>query len=156
MDDAVDVIVAGHTNDEFVCQVDGKWVTMADNRGRLFTVIDATLDRATGDLTVQAVENVPNSQAGVTPDPALTALIDRYDDLSAPLANAVVGSVTADVTRWRNAAGESALGNVVADAHLASTRAADAGGAVVAFMHPGGIREDRSSSTAPARSPTGR
>ena len=142
MDDAVDLVVAGHTNDEFVCQVDGKWVTMADNRGRLFTVIDVTLDRATGDLTVQAVENVPNSQAGVTPDPALTALIDRYDGLSAPLANAVVGSVTADVTRWRNAAGESALGDVVADAHLASTRAPDAGGAVVAFMHPGGIRED--------------
>ena len=142
MDDAVDLVVAGHTNDEFVCQVDGKWVTMADNRGRLFTVIDAALDRATGDLTVQAVENVPNSQAGVTPDPAVTALIDRYDGLSAPLANAVVGSVTADVTRWRNAAGESALGNVVADAHLASTRAPDAGGAVVAFMHPGGIRED--------------
>ncbi len=142
MDDAVDVIIAGQANDEFVCRVDGKWVTMADNRGRLFTVIDAVLDRATGDLTVQAVENVPNSQAGVTPDPALTALIDRYDGLSAPLANAVVGSITADITRWRNAAGESALGDVIADAHLASTRAADAGGAVVAFMHPGGIRED--------------
>ncbi len=142
MHDAVDVIIAGQANDEFVCRVDGKWVTMADNRGRLFTVIDATLDRATGDLTVKAVENVPNSQAGVTPDPALTALIDRYDGLSAPLANAVVGSITADITRWRNAAGESALGDVIADAHLASTRAADAGGAVVAFMHPGGIRED--------------
>ncbi len=142
MDDAVDVIIAGQANDEFVCRVDGKWVTMADNRGRLFTVIDAVLDRATGDLTVKAVENVPNSQAGVTPDPALTALIDRYDGLSAPLANAVVGSITADITRWRNAAGESALGDVIADAHLASTRAADAGGAVVAFMHPGGIRED--------------
>ena len=142
MDDAVDVIIAGQANDEFVCQVDGKWVTMADNRGRLFTVIDATLDRASGDLTVQAVENVPNSQAGVTPDPALTALIDRYDGLSAPLANAVVGSITADISRWRNAAGESALGDVIADAHLASTRAADTGGAVVAFMHPGGIRED--------------
>ena len=142
MHDAVDVIIAGQANDEFVCQVDGKWVTMADNRGRLFTVIDATLDRASGDLTVQAVENVPNSQSGVTPDPALTALIDRYDGLSAPLANAVVGSVTADISRWRNAAGESALGDVIADAHLASTRAPDAGGAEVAFMHPGGIRED--------------
>ncbi len=142
MDDAVDVIIAGQANDEFVCQVDGKWVTMADNRGRLFTVIDAALDRGTGDLAVKAAENVPNTQAGVTPDPALTALIDRYDGLSAPLANAVVGSITADVTRWRNAAGESALGDVVADAHLASTRAAGSGGAVVAFMHPGGIRED--------------
>ena len=42
LDDAVDLVIAGHTNDEFICEVDGKWVTMADNAGRLFTVIDAT------------------------------------------------------------------------------------------------------------------
>ncbi len=140
LDDAVDVVIAAHTNDEFVCEIDGKWVTMADNRGRLFTVIDVTLSRATGDLTVKAIENRPNSQAGVTPSPALTALIDRYDALSAPRANLVIGSITADLTREPNAAGESALGDVIADAHLEATRAAGAGGAVVAFMNSGGIR----------------
>ena len=140
LDDAVDIVIAGHTNDEFVCEVDGKWVTMADNAGRLVTVIDVVLSRATGDLTVRAVHNLPNSQDGVTPDPALTALIDRYDALSAPRANSVIGSLTADITRERNAAGESALGNVIADAQLEATRAADAGGAVVAFMNSGGIR----------------
>ena len=46
-------MIAGHTNDEFVCEIDGKWVTMADNAARLFTVIDVTLDRETKDLTVQ-------------------------------------------------------------------------------------------------------
>ena len=140
LDDAVDVVIAGHTNDEFVCEIDGKWVTMADNRGRLFTVIDVTLSRATKDLTVKAIENRPNSQAGVTPTPSLTALIDRYDALSAPRANLVVGSITADISRERNAAGESALGDVIADAYLEATRAADAGGAVAAFTNPGGIR----------------
>ncbi len=137
LDDAVDIVIAGHTNDEFVCEIDGKWVTMADTRGRLFTVIDVTLSRATGDLTVKAAENRPNSQAGVTPAPAVAALIDRYDALSAPRANRVVGSITADLTRERNAAGESALGDVIADAHLEATRAA---GAVAAFTNPGGIR----------------
>ena len=92
LDDAVDIVIAGHTNDEFVCRIDDKWVTMADNRGRLFTVIDVTLSRSTGELSVMAVENRPNSQAGVTPDPALTALIDRYDAISAPRANAVIGT----------------------------------------------------------------
>ena len=48
--------------------VNGKWVTRADNRGRLFAIIDATLVRETGDLTVRAVNNQPNSQAGVIPD----------------------------------------------------------------------------------------
>ena len=140
LDDAVDVVIAGHTNDEFVCEIDGKWVTMADTQGRLFTVIDVILSRATRDLTVKAIENRPNAQAGVTPAPTVTALIDRYDALSAPRANLVIGSITADISREQNPAGESALGDVIADAQLEATRAADSGGAVVAFMNPGGIR----------------
>ena len=142
LDDAVDLVIAGHTHDEFICEVDGKWVTMADNRGRLFTEIDVTLSRVTQDLTVKAISNVPNSQAGVTPDPALTALIHRYAMLSGPLANTVIGATTADINRQANAAGESALGDVIADAQLAATRSADTGKAVVAFMNSGGIRND--------------
>ena len=94
LDDVVDVVIAGHTNDEFVCEIDGKWVTMADTRGRLFTVIDVVLRRDTRDLAVKTIENRPNSQAGVTPAPALTALIERYDELSAPRADLVIGSMT--------------------------------------------------------------
>ena len=142
LDDAVDLVIAGHTNDEFVCEVDGKWVTMADRGGRLFTVIDVKLVRATGDMVVQSAKNLPNQQADVMPVPGLTALIDRYEALAAPLADAVVGNVAADITREENQAGESALGGVIADAHLAATRGDAAGGAVVAFMNSGGIRAD--------------
>ena len=142
LDDAVDLVIAGHTNDEFVCEIDDKWVTMADNRGRLFTDIDVTLSRATKDMTVISINNLPNSQDGVTPDPALTALIDKYEALSSPLADVVVGVTAADITRNRNAAGESALGKVVTDSHLAATKSAATGGAVVAFMNSGGIRAD--------------
>ena len=142
LDPAVDLVIAAHTNDEFVCEIEGKWVTMADYGGRLFTVIDVTLSRSTGDLTVQSAVNVPNSQDGVTPVPALTALIDKYERLVAPKANAVVGTVTADISRRQNEAGESALGDVLADAHLAATSSPDTGNAVVAFMNPGGIRDE--------------
>ena len=141
LDDAVDLVIAGHTNDEFACEVDGKWVTMADTRGRLFTVIDAVLDGGTGDLTVREISNRPNSQAGVAPVPELTALIDRYEALAAPRANELVGVVTADITSEPNEAGESALGDLIADAHLAATSGADAEGAVAAFMNQGGIRD---------------
>lgn len=141
LDGAVDLVIAGHTNDEFVCEIAGKWVTMADTRGRLFTVIDAALDRATGELVVQSISNRPNSQDGVTPDPEVTALIDRYETLAAPRANAVVGSVTADITRQKNEAGESALGNLIADIQLDATGSPGTGGAVVAFMNSGGIRD---------------
>ena len=140
LDDAVDLVIAGHTNDEFICEIDGKWVTMADWSGRLFTDIDVTLNRVTKDMTVDAIDNKFNLQAGVTPDPVVTALIDKYDALSAPLANQVIGTITTDITRTNNAAGESALGDVIADAQLEATASVGFGEAVVAFMNPGGIR----------------
>lgn len=142
LDGAVDLVIAGHTNDEFVCQIGDIWVTMADNAGRLFTDIDTELDPATGELTVVAIDNKANLQGGVTPDADLTALIDKYDGLSAPLANQVIGTITADISREGNAAGESALGDVIADAQLAATSSVGFGEADVAFMNPGGIRAD--------------
>jgi 5'-nucleotidase len=142
LDDAVDLVIAGHTNDEFVCEIDGKWVTMADNRGRLFTEINVTLNRVTKDMTVVSINNLANLQDGVTPDPTLTALIEKYDTLSAPLANTVIGTITTDILRAPNAAGESALGDIIADTQLEATAPAGLGEAVVAFMNPGGIRND--------------
>jgi 5'-nucleotidase len=52
----------------------------------------------------------------------------------------VIGSVQGDLTR--TASGESTLGDVIADAQLASTASATTGNALVAFMNPGGIRAD--------------
>lgn len=141
-DDAVDLVIAGHVNDEFVCEIDGKWVTMADNRARLFTDIDVSLNRLSGEMTIMMIDNVPTFQTGVTPAADVTALIDKYDDLSAPLANTVIGSITTDITEDETAAGESALGDVIADAQLAATEGVGFGEAVVAFMNPGGIRTD--------------
>ncbi len=141
LDDAVDLVIAGHTNDEFVCELDGKWVTMADNRGRLFTQIDVELNRVTKDMTVKSIVNLPNLRSA-TPDAEVRALIDKYDALSAPLANAVIGTITADILRANNSAGESALGDVIADAQLDATDDPGFGDAVVAFMNPGGIRND--------------
>ena len=115
---------------------------MADNRGRLFTDIDVTRNRVTKDMTILSINIVTNLQADVTPDRVVKALIDKYDSLSAPLANAVIGTITADILRAPNAAGESALGDVIADAELAATAPAGFGEAVVAFMNPGGIRAD--------------
>jgi len=72
----------------------------------------------------------------------VTELIDKYDTLSAPLANSVIGSTTADILRSNNAAGESAMGDVIADVQLGATDDPGFGDAVVAFMNPGGIRDD--------------
>jgi 5'-nucleotidase len=72
----------------------------------------------------------------------LTALIAKYKAIAAPLENRVIGSITADITRTANAAGESALGDVIADAQFDATDDPGFGDAVVAFMNPGGIRAD--------------
>ena len=143
LDDAVDLVIGGHNNQRFACMdVEGKAVTMAYHSGRMFTDIDVTLDRYTGDMSVQALDNKENFQDGVMPAPDLTNLIDKYDTLSAPLANQIIGSVTVDLTEDESDAGESALGDVIADAQLASTAGAGTGNADVAFMNPGGIRAD--------------
>jgi 5'-nucleotidase len=140
-DDAVDLVIAGHVNDEFACEVDGKWVTMADNQGRLYTDIDVTLHRATGELTVDSINNKLVTQ-DVASAPDVAALIAKYQALSDPLANEVIGTVTAAITRTQNESGESALGDVIADAQLAATAPSGFGDAVIAFMNPGGIRAD--------------
>ena len=141
MDDEIDVVVTGHTNWAVNCVLDGKIVTGAGANGRIVTDIDLTLSRATKDVVAAKVNNVPVSR-DVEKAADLTTLVNKYVTLSAPLANRVVGSVTGDILRLNNAAGESALGDVIADSQLAATSDPLFGGAVVAFMNPGGIRTD--------------
>ena len=73
---------------------------MADTAGRLFTDIDVTLDKKTKDMTVVEVNNVPSLQTAAD-DPDVQAIIDKYNALSAPLANAVIGSITDSIRRPR-------------------------------------------------------
>ncbi len=65
-----------------------------------------------------------------------------YDKFAAPIANRRAGSITETLSRMPNEAGESALGDLIADAQLAATRTDTSGGAVIAFTNPGGVRTD--------------
>jgi 5'-nucleotidase len=57
-----------------------------------------------------------------------------------PLAGQVIGTITAPLTNGANAAGEMAAGDLIADAQLQATQPAALGGAVMAFMNAGGVR----------------
>jgi 5'-nucleotidase len=141
MDDEIDVVVTGHTNWAVNCVVDGKILTGAAHQGRLVTDIDLTISRATKDVVSAKVNNqIVTRDVPLASD--LSTLVKKYKDLSAPFANRVIGRITADITRAANVAGESALGDVIADSQLAATTPANLGGAVMAFMNPGGIRTD--------------
>jgi 5'-nucleotidase len=141
-DRAVDVVVSGHTHRAYVCDIDGRLVTSGDKYGTLVTAIDLKLDPATRDVANARAENVIVANASLAKDPEQTALIEAYDKLAAPIANRPAGSVTQTLSRTPNEAGESALGDVIADAQLAATRSAKDGSAVIALTNPGGIRTD--------------
>src|SRR6187431_3064823 len=137
----VDVVVSAHTHQPYICRINGKLVTSAASFGRLITDIDLRIDHQTKDIESATAHNVIVTR-DVAKDADQTAIINKYDAPSGPIANRVVGSQTADILRVATPAGETALGDVIADAQLASTSPTDFGGAVVAFMNPGGIRAD--------------
>lgn len=140
LDKAVKLVVTGHTHQAYNCVIDGRQVTSAKNYGQLFTEIDFVLDPATRDIkpgTIQAQNRVVSQD--IAPLASVSNLIKLYKDLVAPVANRVVGQAAGTLDRSASPAGETALGDVVADAQLA---AGAAQGAVVAFMNPGGVRAD--------------
>ena len=149
LDDAVDLVVSGHTHQAYLCSLPNRAgrnipVTSTNAQGRTVTEIDLVINTRTRDVASIAVDNVlvDRSNAAVTPVAALTALANNYNALAAPLANTPLGSITAAITRSNNAAGESALGDVIADAQLEATAVPELGGAAIAVMNPGGIRAD--------------
>ncbi|WP_043648995.1 bifunctional metallophosphatase/5'-nucleotidase [Chitinilyticum litopenaei] len=141
LDKAVDVVVSGHTHQAYNCQINGKLVTSANQYGRMISEIDLQIDPQTRDIIKRSAKNVVVSN-DVAPDALQTALISKYDLLVKPLENRIVGQLKAALSRTANAAGESLLGNVIADAQLAATSDAKLGGAQIAFMNPGGVRAD--------------
>jgi 5'-nucleotidase len=141
-DRAVDVVISGHTHQAYVCEIDGRLVTSGDKFGTLVTAIDLKLDPATRDVVSAKADNVIVRIGAYAKDPEQTALLEAYEKVAAPIANRPAGVITATLSRVPNDAGESALGDVIADAQLAATRSDANGGAVAAFTNPGGIRTD--------------
>ncbi|MBB1091857.1 5'-nucleotidase C-terminal domain-containing protein [Rhodopseudomonas palustris] len=141
-DKAVDVVISGHTHRAYRCTIDGRLVTSGDKYGTLVTAIDLVLDPKTRDIVRAKADNVIVHTATLAKDPAQTALIETYDRLAGPIAARPAGAITAALSRVPNAAGESPLGDLVADAHLAATSDRETGGAAIAITNPGGLRAD--------------
>ncbi|MDB5617817.1 bifunctional metallophosphatase/5'-nucleotidase [Tardiphaga sp.] len=139
-DKAVDVVISGHTHRAYTCEIDGRLVTSGDKYGTIVTAIDLKVDRTTRDVISAKANNIIVRTASYAADPAQTALLAAYDKVAGPIAARPAGSVTSTLSRMPNmTTGESPLGDIIADAHLAATAAA---GAVIAFTNPGGIRAD--------------
>jgi 5'-nucleotidase len=138
LDPAVDVVISGHTHQAYNCVINGKIVTSGAHAGRVVSDIDLVINEVTRDVVSMVANNVIVTR-DVPKDPEETALIARYDALSAPLANRIIGKAEGDLTRMASPAGETTMGNVIADAQLVGTGEQ---GARAAFMNPGGVRAD--------------
>ena len=151
LDPAIDMIISGHTHQPYVCNLPDpngqpRLITSASSFGRLFNETDVTYDRRTSDIvrpTTADSRNMLVTQS-VAKDPAETTLIATYSKLVKAIADKVLGQIVgASVSKAQNAAGESPLGDLIADAQLADPSVVTGGKTpVVAFMNPGGIRSD--------------
>ena len=140
-DDEVDVFVTGHTHQVYNAVIDGRLVTEAGSAGDVLTDIDLVISNKTCDVIEGRSRNIIVSR-DVPEDSEVSELVEEQKSLFAPRANKVIGNIAGNITRAASNSGESALGDVIADAQLYATSNPEDGGAVVAFMNPGGIRAD--------------
>jgi 5'-nucleotidase len=151
LDPAIDVLITGHTHLPYNCLLPDpagqpRMVTSAYSYGRVVSEFDLVLDKRTDDVRrdLSTATNHLVDRTTLTPDPAITAVITKWQPLYDAAGTTPVGTITADINRGGTPPGsdrgvESPAGNLVADAQLWATSAS---GAQIAFMNPGGVRSD--------------
>ncbi|MFA9274477.1 MAG: bifunctional UDP-sugar hydrolase/5'-nucleotidase [Candidatus Aquirickettsiella gammari] len=138
LDPAIKLIVSGHSHTGFMCQVDGRTVTQAQMYGHLLTRIALTVDGNNHQVMKIDAKNVLMAPASLPIPDELSHLMDKARKGSAAMINQPVARLALPVlSRKLNEAGESPMGNVVADAQLAAVKSM---GAQIAFMNNKGIR----------------
>jgi 5'-nucleotidase len=163
---AIDVVISGHTHMEYVCtRPDGKLLTQTGFYGSVVTKIDLIIDPsqnkvlskdannivAINDVGVKDAKGVliplPAGMKAQVKDSAMAALIQKYVDKSSVVTSEVIGKITEPITRNVNAAGESPMGDIVADIYLAGSSGSAYGdkAAQIAFTNIGGVRSDLTS-----------
>ncbi|NVI90556.1 bifunctional UDP-sugar hydrolase/5'-nucleotidase [Actinomadura sp. BRA 177] len=144
-DPEIDMVLSGHTHQQYICSVkdpkgNPRLFSSGSSFGRVITEVNLKVNRRTGDIirsSVKADNHVVTRD--VPPDPATEKFVQTWKDRVSTIADKPIGNITADLTRTPSAAGETALGDVIADAQLAGTQDL---GAQVALMNPGGVRTD--------------
>ncbi|HEY2630402.1 MAG TPA: 5'-nucleotidase C-terminal domain-containing protein [Usitatibacter sp.] len=149
LDDAVDIVVSGHTHAAYNCMLPNSKgrmipVTSTPAFGRTVTEIDMVLDPDTHDVkSISSVSNklVSRADATITPDATVASIVTGYNTLIAPLANQIIGSIARDLpASSSDTACNVPAGDLIADGMLAATKDAALGNATIAFMNRGGVR----------------
>lgn len=118
----IDVIVTGHWHTRFNMMLpdpDGvpRPFVEAGCYGQLINEINLKLDPLTGtvvrELTVST--NHPNTRTDIAPDPEMQQLVSYWNVQATARAHSKIGRQSGSFLRKRNAAGESTMGDLVAD-----------------------------------------
>ncbi len=151
--DKIDAVITGHTHQAYNCTLTDpsgapRLVTSGSSVGRIVTDIDLTINGRSGDVIRESAvaDNViVTNGADVAKDAAITSIIALYNELVAPIANEVIGSLGSPrpLLDALEPDGESELGNLIADSQKNDPSAVtDNKVPEIAFMNPGGIRTD--------------
>jgi len=165
LDPAFDVVVSGHTHRAYACDYQ-KFnpakpflLTSAGQYGTLLTHIELEVDALQRKVTRKSAHNLIiqseafTNAAGMriattsglpqfTPHPEVARIVATYKAASAEQAARQISRLPQSITRAGTPSGETALGNLIADAQWAATAPADKGGSDFALMNPGGVRAD--------------
>src|SRR5690606_12870318 len=105
LDAEIDLVVTGHTHSPYVCALPDprgqqRYVTSASALGRVVNETWLHLDRRTRDVVRDAVTSTNHLVTrDVRADRRQGAIIAKWNELAAPVANRVVGTISSDITR---------------------------------------------------------
>ncbi|GAB3260926.1 ExeM/NucH family extracellular endonuclease [Nocardioides dilutus] len=164
--DDVDAIVSGHTHLEYNCSfpvptwvsqgraVTERPVVSAGQYGAALNRIVFTVSSTTGQVVAKTQSVLKLKAANGGPfnypvDAPTQAIVDAAVAESEVLGAAPLGEIDGPLKRAKfangtteNRGGESNLGNLVAEVQRWATSTPTAGAAEIAFMNPGGLRDD--------------
>ena len=164
LDTAVDVVVSGHTHQSYICDYSTLnpqkpfLLTSAGQYGTAITNIKLELDGKTGDIIKKDAQQVPIQSEAYTSGtttvnltnlyekfnktPSIEAILDKYRQAVTTISARIVGTTTTVINRNAAESGETALGNLIADAQQAAALTASNQGSDFTLMNPGGVRAD--------------
>ncbi len=140
----IDVVVSGHTHSVVSALVPNAGgvptlITQAFHATTGFAQLDLTVDAKTGDIVEkqgQIVTPWADVAPGNSPPADVTALVTIAEEAVRKQTTKIVGAAAATLHAPPDAAGNSEMGNLLADAQL------DATGADIAFTTPSWVRGD--------------
>lgn len=142
LDPAIATVISGHTHWAYVCRGtpgvgSGRLLTSAGKYGYFATDLRLRFDPSTHRLIGQDATNVVVGNGERGDDPAVKSLVGRYATAIAPVANQVIGRLTATAEKNSDES-EGSAADLIADSMLAATN----GSAQIALVNTTGVRVD--------------